>query len=94
VFSIPSNVDPGSRAILGFVLKGWNFDDVHLTIRLNGVKVWNWSYSEGERVGYFQEVIGAGVVTAGENRLSIETSSGDYRSTSVSDVVIWWQANI
>ena len=93
-FTVPSNIDAGSRSILGFVLDSWNEDDMTITIRMNGVPVWNWTYSDGARTGYFQEVVGAGVVKPGSNHLSIDSSSGDFRSVSVSDVVVWWQANI
>lgn len=93
-FSVASNVDAGSRSILSFLLHTWNADDMTLKIRLNGVEVWSWSYSDGERIRFFQEVLPAGLVKAGTNNLSIDSSSGDFRMVKVSDVVIWWQANI
>lgn len=93
-FEVPSTIDAGSRSILGFMLKTWNEDDMTLTLRLNGAKVWTWNYSDGERVQYFQEVIAAGVVRPGANVFSFDSSSGDFRLVQLSDIVVWWQANI
>lgn len=93
-FTVPNNVDAGSRSILGFVLHTWNEDDMSLTIRVNGTPVWDWTYKDGVRFAYFQEVLAAGLVKPGDNTLSIDSSSGDFRMVRVSDVVIWWQANI
>jgi len=93
-FEVPSTIDAGSRSILGFMLKTWNEDDMTLTLRLNGAKVWSWNYSDGERVQYFQEVIAAGVVKPGANVFSFDSSSGDFRLVQLSDIVVWWQANI
>ena len=95
-FEVPSNVDAGSRSILGFMLDVDNLDDMTLTLRMNGTKVWEWSYSGGSSlpVRYFQEVISAGVVKSGTNVFSFESSSGDFRYVALSDIVVWWQANI
>ena len=65
-----------------------------LTLRLNGTKVWTWNYSDGDRLQFFQEVIAAGVVKPGTNVFSFESSSGDFRVVQLSDIVVWWQANI
>jgi hypothetical protein len=95
-FEVPSTIDAGSRAILGFMLDVDNLDDMTLTIRLNGTKVWTWNYSGGSSlpVRFFQEVIPAGVVKPGTNVFSFDSSSGDYRFVQLSDIVVWWQANI
>ncbi|HSF32542.1 MAG TPA: hypothetical protein VLK82_18985 [Candidatus Tectomicrobia bacterium] len=95
-FEVPSNIDAGSRAILGFMLDVHNLDDMTLTIRLNGTKVWTWNYSGGSShpARFFQEVIAAGVVKPGTNVFSFDSSSGDYRFVQLSDIVVWWQANI
>jgi hypothetical protein len=95
-FEVPSNIDAGSRSILGFMLDVHNLDDMTLTIRVNGTKVWTWHYSGGSShpVRYFQEVIPAGVVKPGMNVFSFDSSSGDVRFVQLSDIVIWWQANI
>ena len=58
-FSVPSNIDAGSRCVLGFMLQVDNLDDLTLTLRLNGTKVSTWNYSEGNRIRFFQEVISA-----------------------------------
>ena len=95
-FEVPSNIDAGSRSILGFMLDVDNWDDMTLTLRMNGTKVWEWNYSgeSAHPVRFFQEVIGAGVLKPGTNVFSFESSSGDFRYVALSDIVVWWQANI
>jgi len=95
-FTVASNVDPGSRSILGFMLDVKNNDDLTIKIRINGSEVWKWNYSgsSDHPVRYFQEVVGAGIVKPGTNVFSIDTSSGDKHYVGLSDIVIWWQANI
>ena len=95
-FEVPSTIDAGSRSILGFMLDVYNLDDMTLTLRLNGTKVWTWSYSGGSSlpVRFFQEVIPAGVVKSGTNVFSFDSSSGEKRFVALSDIVVWWQANI
>lgn len=93
-FNVPSNIDGGSRCILGFMLQEYNSDDVTVRLRINGESVWSWNYSDGNRVMFFQEVIAAGLVKPGKNVLGLTTSSSDVRFTQISDVVLWWQANI
>jgi hypothetical protein len=39
-------------------------------------------------------VIEAGVVKPGTNVFSFESSSDDYKFVQLSDIVLWWQANI
>ncbi|HVO78881.1 MAG TPA: hypothetical protein VMT39_02585 [Candidatus Bathyarchaeia archaeon] len=74
----------------------WNEDDMTVTIRLNSVSVWQWkgSSSDGASRRYWQEVIPKGLAVPGTNRLTIDSNSGDYRWVAVSDVVLWWQADI
>lgn len=93
-FEVPSTIDRRSRSILGFMLEVDNADDLTLTLRLNGTKVWTWNYPSGSRIRFFQEVIAAGVVQPGTNVFSFESSSGDFRFVQLSDIVVWWQANI
>ena len=93
-FTVPDNIDAGSRTILTFMLSTANLDDMTIKIRMNGTEVWNWSYSDGDRVGFFQEVMADGVLKPGENKMHIDSSSGNARSTNLSDIVVWWQANI
>ena len=93
-FQVPATIDAGSRSILGFTLQVDNLDDLTLTLRLNGTKVWTWNYPDGNRVQFFQEVIAAGVVRPGTNVFSFESSSGDFRFVQLSDIVVWWQANV
>jgi hypothetical protein len=93
-FQVPSTVDAGSRSILGFMLQVDNLDDLTLSLRLNGVQVWTWNWPDGNRIRFFQEVIAAGVIKPGANVFSFESSSGDFSFVQLSDIVVWWQANI
>lgn len=93
-FEVPNTLHSGSRSVLGFMLEFLNIEDATITLRLNGEKIWNWNYSDGRRVQYFQEVIAAGVLKSGQNVFHINSTSGDARSLRISDAVIWWQANI
>lgn len=93
-FNVPSTIDSGSRCILGFMLQQHSLDDVTVKLRINGELVWDWKYSDGKRAMFFQEVIKAGLVEPGKNVLGLTTSSSDLRFTQISDVVLWWQANI
>lgn len=94
-FDVPDNIDAGSRSILSFMVFTDSIEDMGLKIRVNGTPVWDWHYPNGDpRLHHFQEVIPKGLVKPGSNNLSLETTSGDFRFTKISDVVIWWQANI
>jgi hypothetical protein len=95
-FTVPSNIDAGSRSVIGFMLKTDHLDAMTLTLRMNGFEIWNWSWSGGsdDPARFFQEVVAAGVVKPGRNVFSFDTSSGDARFTELSDIVVWFQANI
>ncbi|MFT3807988.1 hypothetical protein [Arenimonas sp.] len=93
-FEVPDTLHTGSRSVLGFMLEFLNIEDASIVLRLNGEKIWNWNYSDGRRVQYFQEVIASGVLKAGNNVLRFDSSSDDARSLRISDAVIWWQASI
>jgi len=95
-FDVPSNIDAGSRCILGFMFKVENLDDMTLKIRINGTEVWTWtrSGSSNDPARFFQEVVAAGVVKPGTNVFSFDSSSGDARFVELSDIVCWFQANI
>jgi len=94
-FEVPSNIDKGSRCVLGFMMKEDNLDDLTLKLKINGAEVFEWSVSGGSDypARFFQEVVAAGVVHAGTNTFSFHTSSGDFRFTELSDIVVWFQAN-
>jgi len=93
-FDVPGNIETRSRSVLGFMIEVDNADDMTLTLRLNGTKVWTWTWPEGRRIRFFQEVIEAGVLKAGTNVFSFDSSSGDFRFVQMSDIVVWWQGNI
>ena len=93
-FDVPSNIDAGSRSILGFMVQVDNSDDLTLTLRMNGTKVWTWNFPEGNRIMFFQEVIQAGSVKPGKNVFSFDSNSADFNFVQLSDIVVWWQANI
>lgn len=93
-FNVPSNIDKGSRSILGFMLEVWNVDDLRLTLRINGKKVWARKFPDGRRWQFVQEVIASGVVKSGTNKFSFNSSSDDFRFVQLSDIVVWWKANV
>lgn len=95
-FSMPSNVDAGSRCILGFMFDAGSLDDITVTLKLNGTEVWTWSNSGSYdgMIRYFHEVIPAGVLKGGNNTFKLKSSSDDYTFLQLSDIVVWWQANI
>ncbi len=92
-FDVPSTIHSGSRCVLGFMLNVVCLDDTTVTLRLNGDKVFEWTYSEGGRTQFFQEVIGAGILQGGDNVLSWDTWSSEPTAVRLSDAVVWWQAN-
>ena len=95
-FTIPKNISKDSRSILGFKLQFWNAAKMTLTMRLNSVTVWHWTVQENDDLTrrYIQEVVPKGLAVPGTNRLIVESDTGDYRYVAVSDVVLWWQADI
>src|SRR5258707_128346 len=92
-FNVPSNIDAGSRCVIGFMMKTDHLDAMTLKLRMNGTEIWNWSWSGGSNdpARFFQEVVAAGVVKPGTNVFSFDTSSGDFRFTELSDIVVWFQ---
>jgi len=74
------------------MLQVYKLDDTTLTLRINGTKVWDWTYPEGNRSQFFQEGITAGVVKSGENVFSFDSFGGEATFIQLSDIVIWWQA--
>lgn len=95
-FNVPSNIDKGARSILGFMIDIHHNDDAKVAVRLNGTQVWNWSYvgNVDERAQFFQEVVSAGLLKAGANKLRFRATSDEGMNLKFSDVVFWWQANI
>jgi hypothetical protein len=96
-FTVPHNINKDSRSILGFKLRYWNFNEMTITVRLNSVSVWHWtvpSTTDATAFRYIQEVIPKGLPVPGTNRLTVESESHDYLSVGISDVVLWWQADI
>ncbi len=93
-FEAPATIDTGSRSILGFMVHVDNDDDLTLTLRLNDTRVWHWKFPDGNRVQFFQEVITAGIVKPGKNVFKFESSSKDFNVVELSDIVLWWQANV
>jgi hypothetical protein len=67
-----------------------------ITIRLNSVAAWERKFSSNDSATYryWQEVIPKRLAVPGTNRLTIDSDSGDFRWVAVSDVVLWWQADI
>ena len=93
-FTVPSNIHTGSRVLLGFMCSVDNNDDLLLRVRFNGTQVWSRNFESGNRTQFFLEVVQAGAVKPGANNLSFISSSTDFNVVELSDIVIWWQANI
>jgi hypothetical protein len=95
-FTIPKNINKDSRSILGFKFQYWNAAQMTITIRLNSVSVWHWTVPATDELTrrYIQEVVPQGLAVPGTNRLTVESDTGDFRFVAVSDVVLWWQADI
>jgi hypothetical protein len=95
-FEVPSNIDGGSRSVLGFMLQVGHLDDMKLTLKLNDKEIWNWNYegSDTNTLQYFQEVVDAGRVKGGKNVFSFHSTSEDATFVQLSDIVLWFQANI
>jgi hypothetical protein len=95
-FDMPSNVDSGSRCVLGFMFDAGTLDDTTVTVKLNGTQVWSWtaSGSYDGPIRFFQEVIPAGVLKSGSNTFKFHSSSDDFTFLQLSDIVVWWQANV
>jgi hypothetical protein len=95
-FTIPKNINKDSRSILGFKFQYWNEAQMTVTIRLNSISVWHWTVPATGELDrrYIQEVVPKGLAVPGTNRLTVESDSGDLRYVGVSDVVLWWQADI
>ena len=97
-FTIPHSISKDSRSILGFMFGHWNDYDMTLRIRLNSVTVWERKFSTNDTTTYryWQEVIAKGLAVPGTNRLTIDSdgNSDDFRWVAVSDVVLWWQADV
>jgi len=94
-FTVPDNIDTGSRCILNFMFKVWCEDDMTLSVSINGTDVWTWSATGGtdQPMRCIQEVVSAKIVRAGENIFQFFASSNDYRSTELSDIVLWFQGS-
>lgn len=93
-FEVPSNIDAGSRSILGFMLQLGSIEDMTLTLKMNGEKVWSWNFPDGQQLRFFQEVIPAGLLKPGTNNFTFHSTSESARFVQLSDIVVWWQANI
>jgi hypothetical protein len=93
-FTIPESFEPGNRCVLTFMIATRGIEDVVVRMRLNGNEVWVWDFGEDDPPPQcFQEVIKTGVVRAGKNVLSFDPLTGP-TALKLSDVVLWWQANV
>jgi hypothetical protein len=93
-FEVPENVDLDSKTVLSFMLRSWSIGSLSIIMKLNGKQVWDWKFEDGDRVMLFQEVIPAGFLKPGKNKLSWDGKQEDLANLDLSDVVFWWQANI
>jgi hypothetical protein len=95
-FTIPDNINKDSRSILGFKFRYLTGSEMTTTVRLNSVSVWHWTVPSTGTLTfrYIQEVCPKGLAVPGTNKLTVDSDSGDFRSVGISDVVLWWQADI
>jgi hypothetical protein len=95
-FTVPNNIDVGSRCVLNFMFKAETLDDTTVSVAINGTTVWNWTASGAvdPPIRCMQEVVDAHLVKPGENIFQFDTNSGDFTFTELSDIVLWIQANI
>lgn len=93
-FNIPENFEPDNRCVHTFVLSADGLEDVQVTISLNGNQVFHWDFNDDHPPPQmFQEVIQTEIVRAGKNVFGFDFHTGP-TALKVSDVVLWWQANV
>ncbi|BDG70188.1 hypothetical protein Rmf_01170 [Roseomonas fluvialis] len=108
-FTVPDNIHAGSRSVLRFKIKArgldsgdvpfGSFDGMSTRVLLNGSVVWTWNWTNSENpTRVFQEVVPAGIVKPGDNRFEVKVKfndpDGGLSIISISDAVLWWQAEI
>ena len=97
-FTVQSTLDTSRSSVLSFIVDNFSHGDASVAIRINGKKVWNWSFTS-RQVRMFQEVIGNDVLRPGTNRIHVEmhrneSGSLDFAGFQFSDVVLWYRVNI
>jgi hypothetical protein len=95
-FEIPSTIDVQSRPVLTFMLDPEGDTDLELHVLVNGQSVWRWRFRpDASRVArLYQEVLPSGLVVPGPNRMELSHNKSTSEPILVSDVVLWWQANL
>jgi len=95
-FTVPNNIDVGSRCVLNFMFKVATTDDASVNVSINGTGVWNWhgSGSVDPPIRCMQEVVAAHVVKPGENLFQFDANTAGFTFTELSDIVLWIQANV
>ena len=97
-FEVSSTIDTARKTVLTFMLDNFSNADASIVIRINGKKVWDWSYTS-EQKRMYQEVIEEGVIRAGTNRINCEQSLNEdgslgFAGFQFSDVVLWYRVNV
>ena len=93
-FDLPDSAHPEQRSILSFMFRAEARDGFQMSLELNGIRVWTFSSgSEDVDVGplCMQEVIGRDIIRSGRNTFRF-TTTGGYRFSKLSDIVLWYQA--
>jgi hypothetical protein len=93
-FQVPPNVNPGSSGIVSFVVtRTDDVEDGSLSIKINGVSVYNATYSADFGLDRgVQEVFGPDILKSGKNQMEINMNPGG-GTVEISDIVVWFQAN-
>jgi len=94
-FTVPNNIDVGSRCVLSFMFDVETLGAMEFWIAINGTDVWSWSAtgSASPPMRCMQEVVASQIVRPGENILQFG-SAGDWRTIRLSDIVLWIQVNV
>jgi len=98
---LPHNADLGSPSILAFMLRIQTpADTVNFRVRINGHSVFHFTFYDNSdsfptnRYGPWMEVVQKEVLLHGENIMNFDFETDEDDSyLSVSDAVLWWQAN-
>lgn len=95
-FEVPAAIVPDSRCILTFMLDPDVGAEASVEVLVNGVAVWHWTFPEeaARFARFYQEVIPAGLVVPGSNRLELRLAPGTTGLVLISDVVLWWQSEL
>ena len=97
-FSLASNAHLASRTIFGFIADPSNATNLKFRVLLNGSEIRSLELDGGHFRGTVHEVVAANLLKKGSgsanvNKVKFELTSGS-GTLHVSDVVVWFQADV